>query len=212
MAAAAERGVDVGAVRSDRQRGDGFVDQDGNVATIGHQSEKPSSSGGSPPAGNVIVRRGLLLPLRLVPQLELVALPDEHDVMVEPGVLAQRRRHEDAAGAVHVDVVGVTDEEPLQTRGSRSLNDESAIRRAWIGSHVARGYTSRQRLGSAVRMSVRSAVVGQTPASASRCLAGIASRPLASRASCVTPRKTAGVPAESPSSLSPPRCSCRPKR
>ena len=114
MPAAAERGVDVGAVRADRQRGDGFFEQDGDVVTAAHQRVKPSSSGGRPPAGNVIARAVSSLPLRLVPQLELVALPDEHDVMLEPRVLAQRGRHEDAAGAVHVDVVGVADEQPLQ--------------------------------------------------------------------------------------------------
>ncbi len=113
--AATERGVDVRAVRSDRQRGDGFFEQDGNVVTATHQRLKPSSSGGRLPRGERDRAGGLLLPLRVVPQLELVALPHEHDVMVEAGVLAQRGRHEDAAGAVHVDFVGVTDEEPLQS-------------------------------------------------------------------------------------------------
>ena len=114
MPAAAERGVDVDAVGPDRQRGDGFFEQDGDVAAIGHQSEKPSSSGGRPPAGNVIACAVCLLPLRLVPQLELVALADEHDVVVERRVLAQRGRHQDAAGAVDLDVVGVADEQALQ--------------------------------------------------------------------------------------------------
>ena len=70
---------------------DRFFEENGNVAAIGHQSEKPSSSGGSPSAGNAIALRGLRLPRGLVPQLELAALPDEHDVLVERGVATQRR-------------------------------------------------------------------------------------------------------------------------
>ena len=54
MAAAAERRVDVGAVRPDRQRRHGFFEQDGDMDIVGHQREKPSSSGGRPPAGNAI--------------------------------------------------------------------------------------------------------------------------------------------------------------
>ena len=54
----------------------------------------------------------------LVPQLELAALPDEHDVLVEARVAAQRGRDQDAPGRVDLDVVGVTDEQPLQRRGS----------------------------------------------------------------------------------------------
>ena len=56
VSAAAERGVDVGAVRSHRQRGNGFFEQDGDVFTVAHQRLKPSSSGGRSPAGNVIAR------------------------------------------------------------------------------------------------------------------------------------------------------------
>src|SRR6185369_3598229 len=44
----------------------------------------------------------------------LVALADEHDSMLETGVLAQRGRHEDAAGTIHFHVVGMTDEKALQ--------------------------------------------------------------------------------------------------
>src|SRR5512146_1643222 len=51
--------------------------------------------------------RHLRLPLDLVPELELLALPDEHDPLVEACVAAQRGRHEDAAGGVQLDVVGM---------------------------------------------------------------------------------------------------------
>ena len=57
VTAAPECRVDVGAARDDREPGDGFFEQDGDVRAIrGHQSEKPSSSGGSPPAGNATTR------------------------------------------------------------------------------------------------------------------------------------------------------------
>ncbi len=49
--AAAEGSVDIGPVDLDRQRGHRFFEEDRDMAAIGHQSEKPSSSGGSPPAG-----------------------------------------------------------------------------------------------------------------------------------------------------------------
>ncbi len=54
MTAAAEGGVDVDAIRHDRQRRHGFVEQNGDMAAIGHQSEKPDSSGGSPSDGKAI--------------------------------------------------------------------------------------------------------------------------------------------------------------
>jgi len=54
MAAATEGRVDVAAAWSDRQRRHGFFEQDGDMAAIGHQSEKPSSPGGNPSAGNAI--------------------------------------------------------------------------------------------------------------------------------------------------------------
>ncbi len=54
VAAAAEGGVDVDAARLDRQRRHGFIEQDGDMAAIGHQSVKPSSSGGRPPSGKAI--------------------------------------------------------------------------------------------------------------------------------------------------------------
>jgi hypothetical protein len=38
--------------------------------------------------------------------------------MIESGVVAQRRCDENASRAVHVDIVGVTDEQSLQARGS----------------------------------------------------------------------------------------------
>ena len=57
VTAAPESRIDVGAARDDREPGDGFFKQDGDVRAIrDHQSEKPSSSGGSPPAGNATTR------------------------------------------------------------------------------------------------------------------------------------------------------------
>ncbi len=114
VSAAAEGGVDVDAVGLDRQRGHGFVEQDRDMVAIGHQSEKPSSSGGRPPAGNATACAVRSSHLLLVPELELVALADQHDVLVERRVLAQRRRHENATGRVDLDVVGVADEQALQ--------------------------------------------------------------------------------------------------
>ena len=119
MSAAAERRVDVRAVGSNRQGGDGFLEQDGNVVTAGHQRLKPSSSGGKPPEGNVIVRAVASCHFVSSQSSNLLPWPDEHDVMVELGVLAKRRRNQDASRGVHLDVVGVTDEQPLQARGSR---------------------------------------------------------------------------------------------
>jgi hypothetical protein len=51
MSAAAVGRIDVRSLRTDRQRGDGFFEQDGDVLTAGHQRLKPSSSGGRPPEG-----------------------------------------------------------------------------------------------------------------------------------------------------------------
>ena len=107
------------------------------MAAIGHQSEKPSSSGGSSPAENVIACAVCSCQRALVPQLELVALPDQHHAMVEARVLAQRRGHEDAAGAVHARRRRRDRRAGAAGGGSRSLNDDSAMRRAWIGSHAS---------------------------------------------------------------------------
>jgi hypothetical protein len=52
--------------------------------------------------------------LLLVPELELVALSDQHYAFVERRELAQRWRNQNPAGAVKLHVVGVTDEEALQ--------------------------------------------------------------------------------------------------
>src|SRR2546423_14375393 len=52
MSSAPEGCVEVDAVGFDRQRGHGFLEQDRDVIAMWHQSEKPSSSGGRPPAGN----------------------------------------------------------------------------------------------------------------------------------------------------------------
>src|ERR1700681_1202033 len=54
VSSAPESRVEVDAVGFDCQRGHGFLEQDRDVIAIGHQSEKPSSSGGRPPAGNAI--------------------------------------------------------------------------------------------------------------------------------------------------------------
>ena len=52
VTAPAKGSVDVSTVVLDRQRGHRFFEEDRDMAAIGHQSEKPSNSGGSPPAGN----------------------------------------------------------------------------------------------------------------------------------------------------------------
>src|ERR1700674_409715 len=52
VSAAPEGCVEVDAVGLDCQRGHGFLEQDRDVIAMRHQSEKPSSSGGRPPAGN----------------------------------------------------------------------------------------------------------------------------------------------------------------
>jgi len=58
--------------------------------------------------------RDLRLPPDLVPQLELAALADEDDALVEARVAAKRGRHEDAACRVDLDFVGVADDQPLK--------------------------------------------------------------------------------------------------
>src|ERR1700730_13325544 len=52
VSAAPEGSVNVDTVGFDRQRGHGVLEQDRDVIAMRHQSEKPSSSGGRPPAGN----------------------------------------------------------------------------------------------------------------------------------------------------------------
>src|ERR1700686_4464438 len=54
VSSAPEGCVEVDAVGLDGQRGHGFLEQDREVIAMRHQSEKPSSSGGRPPAGNAI--------------------------------------------------------------------------------------------------------------------------------------------------------------
>src|SRR5882724_621029 len=58
--------------------------------------------------------RGLRLPLRVTPQLESMSLTDENNMLVEARVASQRGGNENAARAVELDVVGVTDKKPLQ--------------------------------------------------------------------------------------------------
>ena len=129
----------------------------GHVVPSRHQSEKPSSSGGSPPPANAIACAVARCPRRVVPQLELAPLPDEHDVLVERRVAAQRGRHQDAARRVDLDVVGVADDAAAAGRG--------CVRRTTRAPSVAPGSApmrradraSRQRDGSAVRTSARPA-------------------------------------------------------
>src|SRR5450755_1291788 len=52
VSTAAEGSIQVNPVALDRQGGHGFLEQDRYVIAMRHQSEKPSSSGGRPPAGN----------------------------------------------------------------------------------------------------------------------------------------------------------------
>src|SRR5207237_10519892 len=52
VSSAPEGCVEVDAVGFDRQRGHGFLEQDRDGIAMRHQSEKPSSSGGRPPAGD----------------------------------------------------------------------------------------------------------------------------------------------------------------
>ncbi len=115
MAAAAERGVDVGAVRPDRQRGDGFLDQDGDVGAIGHQRLKPSSSAGRPPAGNVIARAVCSCHLASSHSSNLLPWPTRTTRWSSPAYWRSGGRNEDASRAVHLDFVGVTDEKALQS-------------------------------------------------------------------------------------------------
>ena len=49
-----------------------------------------------------------------IPELEFLALTDQHDVFIEFRILPEKRRDEQAAGAVHVHVRGEADEAPLQ--------------------------------------------------------------------------------------------------
>src|SRR3982750_616671 len=57
----------------------------------------------------------LRLPLRFVPQLELLALPDQDDALVEACITTKRGRHEDSTRGVEFDIVRVADEQPLNT-------------------------------------------------------------------------------------------------
>ena len=68
---------------SDRQRGDGFLEQDGDVVTAGSSKAEAVQLGRQSARGERDRAGRRLLPLRVVPELELVALADEHDVMLE---------------------------------------------------------------------------------------------------------------------------------
>src|SRR5689334_19095868 len=120
MAAATERSIDVGSVRSQRERSNRFVAQNGNMRFIGvhpsatRASETQAFETGRKPAWERDRLRDLRLPLHFVPQLELLTLPDEHDAFVEAGVAPQRGRNENPARRVDLDVIGMTDEQALQ--------------------------------------------------------------------------------------------------
>ena len=83
------------------------------------QSEKSSSSG----RDALLVQRDRLvhlrIPLGFVPQLETSALADQRHVLVQAGELAQRRRNQNASGAVDLHVRGVADQQPLQIARAR---------------------------------------------------------------------------------------------
>ena len=109
------------------------------MGAIGHQSEKPSSSGGSPSAGERDRLRRLRAATRRRPTARTCGpgrrarracrASRSGAARAAPGCVrprrSRRRRRDRRAGAAG--------------RGSRSSNDESAIRRAWIGSHAASG-------------------------------------------------------------------------
>ena len=192
MAAAAERGVDVDAVRRGSPARRRLL-----RAGRGRGRHRPSKarSRRAPAAGRRRERdraRRLLVPLRLVPQLELVALPDQHDVLVERRVLRAARA---ARGCGPRRRCSTSSAWPTSSRCRpriSSLNDDSAMSRAWIGSHVgerideqaAAGIGGDHRAGR--RLGGRRAPRGAAP--------GMARRPLASSASWVTPRNDDGRP------------------
>src|SRR4051812_46140505 len=57
--------------------------------------------------------RDLRLPPDLIPQLELRALADEHDTLVQSRVATQCGRHEDATGCIELHVISVADQQSL---------------------------------------------------------------------------------------------------
>jgi hypothetical protein len=112
--AAAEGAVGVCAVAFDRQRGHGFFEQDRDMAAIRHLKGEAVELGRKTTRGEHDRLRGLLRPPGFVPEFELVALTYQNDMLVERGVLAQRRRHQNAPRAVEFDVIGVSYEQTLQ--------------------------------------------------------------------------------------------------
>src|SRR5579864_1643330 len=58
--------------------------------------------------------RDLRLPLRFVPEFELLPLAHQHDTLVETGITAQRRGDQNSTGSVEIDIVRMTDDQPLQ--------------------------------------------------------------------------------------------------
>src|SRR5690606_24130055 len=60
----------------------------------------------------------LRLPAGVGPQLEMRALPDQPDLLVQPRPLTQRRRDHGAASAIERFTLGVTDEQTLEGGGT----------------------------------------------------------------------------------------------
>ncbi len=98
MAPAPERTVHVDAVGPDGKALDRLARQYGLVHRRASQRKVLDAGRRGCRAGERLVELGL--PHARVPKLEVVPLPDHHGLALELAVLAQRRREEDASGAV----------------------------------------------------------------------------------------------------------------
>ena len=115
VTAATERGVDVDAAGLDRQRGHGFFEQDRDMGRH-RASEREAVELGRQTAGRERDRRAVCSSHCVSSHSSnLLPCPTSTTCLSSAGELAQRRRHQDATRAVEFDVVGVTDEQPLQS-------------------------------------------------------------------------------------------------
>ena len=117
MTATTERRVAVASVGLQIQPRQHFVEKYRRVRLHAPPySDSCSSSAGRSPGfvARLQPRLAALVPVRLVPELEPAALPDQHRLTCEPRVFAQLRRHQHPAVRVELEIGRVTDHQPLQ--------------------------------------------------------------------------------------------------
>jgi hypothetical protein len=120
MPTATEGAVDVDSRGLDVQSLNRLPQQDGLMLQSGASSQRQVfKAGGQELIAKSEDRLLLLLPAGIRPDLEMTALADQPDLLLELGKLAQLGRDQQATGRVHFLFAGVTDQQALDRRRLR---------------------------------------------------------------------------------------------